>query len=189
MLLCRRCAAKPSNAGSHTATTIFKSPALQHHSRRQQSQRFSLLIPPPPSSLPKPTPAKYYRRTRKWLRRLLYLSAFTGSAILLDKQFNASSLTRSFRTFGLGILVGIDYKINFRAHPTFAESIEALHARNAQKLFDLLRTNGGLYLKIGQAIAMQSAILPPQFQKMFQKVRHFTYLPLNYNPYFCRISS
>ncbi len=170
MLLCRRCAAKPSNASSHTVTNILKSPALQHHSRRQ-SQRFSPLIPPPPSSLPKATPAKYYRRTRKWLRRLLYLSAFTSSAILLDKQFNASSLTRSFRTFGLGVLVGIDYKINFRAHPPFADSIEALHARNAQRLFDLLRTNGGLYLKIGQAIAMQSAILPPQFQKMFQKVR------------------
>jgi aarF domain-containing kinase len=37
-------------------------------------------------------------------------------------------------------------------------------------LFDLLRANGGLYLKIGQAIAMQSAILPPEFQKMFSKM-------------------
>ncbi|KAL8897302.1 MAG: hypothetical protein Q9192_002653 [Flavoplaca navasiana] len=50
------------------------------------------------------------------------------------------------------------------------DSIQALHARNAERLFDLLRTNGGLYLKIGQAIAMQSAILPPEFQKMFSKM-------------------
>ena len=28
----------------------------------------------------------------------------------------------------------------------------------------------GLYLKIGQAIAMQSAILPPEFQKMFARM-------------------
>ncbi|EDO01851.1 hypothetical protein SS1G_04326 [Sclerotinia sclerotiorum 1980 UF-70] len=31
-------------------------------------------------------------------------------------------------------------------------------------------TNGGLYLKIGQAIAMQSAVLPPEFQKMFARM-------------------
>lgn len=68
------------------------------------------------------------------------------------------------------MLVGIDYKINFRAHPPLARSIEALHGRNAERVFDLLRHNGGLYLKIGQAIAMQSAILPPEFQKMFAKM-------------------
>lgn len=64
-------------------------------------------------------------------------------------------------------MIGIDYKINFRPHPPLADSIEALHLRNAQRIFELLRYNGGLYLKIGQAIAMQSAILPPEFQKMF----------------------
>jgi aarF domain-containing kinase len=37
-------------------------------------------------------------------------------------------------------------------------------------LCDLLSKNGGLYLKIGQAIAMQSAVLPPEFQKMFAKM-------------------
>lgn len=37
-------------------------------------------------------------------------------------------------------------------------------------MFDLLRHNGGLYLKIGQAIAMQSAIMPPEFQKMFSRM-------------------
>jgi aarF domain-containing kinase len=66
--------------------------------------------------------------------------------------------------------VGFDYKINFRPNPLFANSIEDLHGRNAQRIFDLIRTNGGLYLKIGQAIAMQSAVLPPQFQKMFARM-------------------
>ena len=88
----------------------------------------------------------------------------------IDKQFYASSLTRSARTFGLGLIVAIDYKINFRAHPPLAKSIAALHARNAERLYELLRANGGLYLKIGQAIAMQSAVLPPEFQKMFSKM-------------------
>jgi aarF domain-containing kinase len=67
-------------------------------------------------------------------------------------------------------VVGFDYKINFRPNPPFADSIEELHGRNAQRIFDLIRTNGGLYLKIGQAIAMQSAVLPPQFQKMFARM-------------------
>jgi len=100
----------------------------------------------------------------------VYLSLATGTIYAIDSQFNASSITRSFRTFGVGVLVAADYKINFRPHPPLAKSIEAVHSRNAERVFDLLRANGGLYLKIGQAIAMQSAILPPEFQKMFSKM-------------------
>jgi len=66
---------------------------------------------------------------------------------------------------------------DFREHPPLADSIEALHARNAERLFNLLHTNGGLYLKIGQAIAMQSAVLPPSFQKMFSRM--FDDAPMN----------
>ena len=138
--------------------------------RHLQTQRFSPLVPPSPASLGRAAAPKTYPRTRKWTRRLGYLT-LTGAIIYaLDRQLYASSLTRSVRTFGLGLLVAADYKINFRAHPPLAASIEALHARNAQRLYDLLRINGGLYLKIGQAIAMQSAVLPPQFQKMFAKM-------------------
>jgi aarF domain-containing kinase len=67
-------------------------------------------------------------------------------------------------------VVALDYKINFRAHPFFGGSISDLHRRNAERMYDLLRTNGGLYLKIGQAVAMQSAVLPPEFQKRFAKM-------------------
>ncbi|KAL4743482.1 ABC1 family-domain-containing protein [Aspergillus similis] len=118
----------------------------------------------------KPVPARTYRRTRKWLRRIFYLSLATGIVYVLDNQFYASSLTRTARTFSLGILVALDYKINFRPNPPLAGSIADVHARNAERLSDLLRHNGGLYLKIGQAIAMQSAILPPEFQKMFARM-------------------
>ncbi|KAF2109204.1 ABC1 family-domain-containing protein [Lophiotrema nucula] len=130
------------------------------------------LRPPNPAELPKPKPRKIkppFTR-RRWVRRLFWTSAILGTGYVLDKQFNASALARSFRTFRTGLLVGLDYKINFRAHPLLGGTIEDLHARNAERVFDLLRHNGGLYLKIGQAIAMQSAILPPQFQKMFAKM-------------------
>lgn len=140
--------------------------------RHVQSQAWQPLRPPNPADLPKPKHRKTkppFRR-RRWVRRAIFWSAVLGTGYVVDRQWNASSLTRSFRTFYTGLLVGLDYKINFRAHPPLVDSIEQLHARNAQRVFDLLRHNGGLYLKIGQAIAMQSAILPPEFQKMFAKM-------------------
>ncbi|KAI9819290.1 MAG: hypothetical protein M1827_007447 [Pycnora praestabilis] len=138
--------------------------------RSIQTHQFQPFAPPSPSSLGKAAPAKTYRRTRRWTRRFVYLTIGTAVVYAVDTQFYASSITRSARTFRLGVLVAIDYKINFRPNPPLADSITALHARNAQRLFDLLRANGGLYLKIGQAIAMQSAVLPPEFQKIFAKM-------------------
>ena len=137
--------------------------------RALQTARFEAFAPPPPASLPKPKVPKP-KRPFKWTRRLGYLAAVLATAALADRLFYASSLTRSVRTFRLGLLVALDYKINFRPNPPLADSIEALHVRNAQRLFDLLRSNGGLYLKIGQAIAMQSAVLPSEFQKMFARM-------------------
>ena len=166
--LCSKCIRANLRAVS-TSLPCLRS--FYHASRKlAQAERFQPFVPPSPSSLPKAGPPKTYTRTRKYIRRLFYLGAATGIAWAIDKQFYASSLTRTTRTFGLGVLVAADYKINFRANPPLAKSIEHLHARNAERLYDLLRTNGGLYLKIGQAIAMQSAILPPQFQKMFSKM-------------------
>ncbi|RFU33677.1 hypothetical protein B7463_g2706, partial [Scytalidium lignicola] len=88
----------------------------------------------------------------------------------MDTQLYASSILRSLRTFGTGFIVAVDYKLNFRPNPWLGGDITDLHRRNAERLSELLRHNGGLYLKIGQAIAMQSAILPPEFQKMFARM-------------------
>lgn len=88
----------------------------------------------------------------------------------VDTRFYDSVATRSLRTFATGLLIALDYKLNFRPDPWIGESVADVHARSAQRVFDLLRANGGLYLKIGQAIAMQSAVLPPEFQKMFSRM-------------------
>lgn len=137
---------------------------------------FSPLRPPSPSSLGAPRAARSFRRTRRWARRLLVLSAALGAGYLVDRQVYASGVARSLRTFGTGLLVAADYKLNFRAEPLpligagGADAIPDLHRRSAERLFHLLRGNGGLYLKIGQAIAMQSAVLPPEFQRMFARM-------------------
>jgi aarF domain-containing kinase len=127
-------------------------------------------VPPSPESLGKAAPAKQYRKTIKWGRRLLYISVVTGGLYLIDTQLYAASVTRSLRTFALGVVVAADYKLNFRPNPILGGDIVDLHMRNAERLFNLLHQNGGLYLKIGQAIAMQSAVLPPEFQKMFSRM-------------------
>jgi aarF domain-containing kinase len=145
------------------------SPLFPRRSIHQTANR-AAFAPPSPASLGKAAPAKEYKRLRKWGRRFVYLGLFGAAGYVVDNQFYAASITRSVRTFSLGLWVALDYKINFRENPPFAADIGEVHHRNASKLFDLLRSNGGLYLKIGQAIAMQSAILPPEFQKMFARM-------------------
>ncbi|KAI9668325.1 MAG: hypothetical protein M1829_005529 [Trizodia sp. TS-e1964] len=163
--LCARCPKGPRHVLASPRTRV----AIQRRNIRK-FQQYQPFVPPAPSSLPAAAPPKTYARTIRYTRRLLYLAIGLGSLYFIDHHFYASSIKRTLRTFGLGLTAAIDYKINFREHPPFASSITALHARNAEKLFDLLRDNGGLYLKIGQAIAMQSAILPPEFQKMFARM-------------------
>lgn len=135
-----------------------------------QSANRAAFVPPSPASLGKAAPAQEYKRLRKWGRRFAYLTLVGAAGYVVDNQLYAGSITRSVRTFSLGLWVALDYKINFRENPPFAADIGEVHHRNASKLFELLRTNGGLYLKIGQAIAMQSAILPPEFQRMFSRM-------------------
>ena len=162
--VCPPCITRLQAASSHRALShvsnlhVPHGPLSNHRTRvggRGLHSDFKPFVPPTPSSLPKPAPPKTYRRTLKSIRTLFYLGIGVGLAYGVDKYFLYSSLFRSARTFGFGCLVATDYKINFRPHPPLAESIRALHYRNAERLFNLLRENGGLYLKIGQAIAMQ----------------------------------
>ncbi|CAK1359197.1 ABC1 family protein [Cercospora beticola] len=185
--VCRQCASKtlasPSRFGAdqqlrQSSTRAFfpprhtrprslplSSPVL----RRFQGQ-FTHAKPPSPADLGAPKQAKQYRKSRKWLRRLIRTSLAVAVVLGIDTQFYDACLTRSVRTFSIGLLIALDYKLNFRADPWIGDSVEDLHHRSAVRVFELLRANGGLYLKIGQAIAMQSAVLPPEFQKMFARM-------------------
>lgn len=44
-------------------------------------------------------------------------------------------------------LITLDYKLNFNEEKS--EQIPELHQRVADRLYDLLTSNGGLYIKIG----------------------------------------
>lgn len=166
-----------SRRGTRPLTIISTAPSIRSIPtppvstvfRRFQSQ-FKPARPPSPEALGKPVAAKTYRRTRKWLRRLIRLTLATALVLGLDSYFYDACLTRSLRTFYSGLVIALDYKVNFRPDPWIGDTVADVHSRSAQRVFDLLRANGGLYLKIGQAIAMQSAVLPPEFQKMFQRM-------------------
>lgn len=159
----------PASATTAKSTSSRSRNPLGRRYAQTRSQ-FEPLRPPSPESLGAPQTARDFGRSRKWLGRMLALGAVGGTIYLVDRQVYASGLGRSLRTFGNGIYVALDYKLNFRPEPLLGGSIEDLHRRSAERLFELLRVNGGLYLKIGQAIAMQSAVLPPEFQKMFSRM-------------------
>ena len=83
---------------------------------------------------------------------------------------------RSLRAQAVIFQISLDYKLNYRkAMEESEDRVNELHRRNAQRVCDLLKTNGGLYIKIGQSIAMQGALLPSEFQRMFAS--HFDSAP------------
>ncbi|CAO3601147.1 unnamed protein product [Absidia cylindrospora] len=73
----------------------------------------------------------------------------------------AQLVQRNLRTFYHGVALAVDYKW----HGGHMETINALHERVANWIFDVFERNGGLYIKMGQVIATQSAVLPVAYQR------------------------
>ncbi|KAG2176985.1 hypothetical protein INT43_007639 [Umbelopsis isabellina] len=85
-----------------------------------------------------------------------------------DSNTEAQLVTRNVRTFYNGIGLAVDYKLNFK--PGDLSSMEAVHERVANRIYDVCERNGGLYIKIGQVIGTQAAVLPAQYQKRARKL-------------------
>ncbi|KAK6904491.1 Atypical/ABC1/ABC1-B protein kinase [Kwoniella mangroviensis CBS 10435] len=116
-----------------------------------------------------PTPKSQPRsRGSKWAKRGAVVGVVVSGLWVYDHQFNASAVTRSLRTAYIGLLCTLDYKINFS--PSKADQIEALHERVANRLKWVIDTNQGLYLKLGQALGLQAALLPKPYREAFGHV-------------------
>jgi aarF domain-containing kinase len=87
-----------------------------------------------------------------------------GGVYNLDSRSDGQLVARNFRTFYNGVALAIDYKLNFKPGDMDGKNIDALHERVANRIFDVFEKNGGLYIKMGQVIGTQSAILPPAYQ-------------------------
>ncbi|CAA7264407.1 unnamed protein product [Cyclocybe aegerita] len=105
------------------------------------------------------------RRLRKYVKRTGYLALGLGVLYGVDKYYNASSIIRNFRTLWTCAMITADYKWNFTPEKT--KQIPQLHERVADRVFNLLTSNGGLYIKIGQAIGANAALLPKPMQVRF----------------------
>ncbi|KAI8873705.1 ABC1-domain-containing protein, partial [Ramicandelaber brevisporus] len=101
-------------------------------------------------------------RMNRWLFRAGATGFILGGAYEYDRYRYGSGLFRTIRTLGVGLIVTLDYKINFREGSSQQE-LDRIHDRCANLILDTCRKNGGLYIKFGQAIAMQSAVMPPQY--------------------------
>lgn len=114
-------------------------------------------------------PATLPKSRRQWTRtQTIGASVLAGGLALYgyDYAFNASAITRAVRCVYNITFIGLDYKLNFKE----GKDINALHERSADRLLTLLIKNKGLYIKMGQAIAVQEGIFPPAFQKKLKQL-------------------
>lgn len=102
------------------------------------------------------------------VKRTAYTTFGLGAAYLADTELNASAVTRNLRTLWTCALISADYKLNFT--PEHADCIPAIHQRVADRMYDLFTSNGGLYIKIGQAIGANAALMPAPFQQKFARL-------------------
>ncbi|KZP12441.1 hypothetical protein FIBSPDRAFT_157672 [Athelia psychrophila] len=84
-------------------------------------------------------------KLHRYARRTAYFALGVGGIYVADRAFNASSVSRNFRTLWTCALISLDYKLNFTAeHP---ERIPEIHQRVADLMYKLFTDNGGLYIK------------------------------------------
>ncbi|KAI0763799.1 atypical/ABC1/ABC1-B protein kinase [Trametes elegans] len=112
--------------------------------------------------------AQQSSRLQRYTRRTAYVLLGLGAAYGLDRQFNASAIGRNVRTLWTCMTIALDYKLNFTHEK--ADKIPALQERVAERVYNLLTSNGGLYIKIGQAIGNNAALLPRPLQEKFSKL-------------------
>ncbi|KAL7277893.1 hypothetical protein ACG7TL_008842 [Trametes sanguinea] len=155
MLSALRLSWRPSRLPPHSPSSSF-APRPTFRSTHPLRFPHTLSAPSQPS------------RARKYARRSAYILLGLGVAYGLDRQFNASAITRNARTLWTCIVIAIDYKLNFT--PEKAHKIPELQERVAERIYDLLTSNGGLYIKIGQAIGNNAALLPKPLQEKFSKL-------------------
>jgi len=105
-------------------------------------------------------------QSSKLLRFSLYGTGILTTGYLFDRYLYESTGARTVKSFYVLIRIGLDYKLFFNEN----NDIAALHERNADRLYNLLNDNKGLYIKLGQNIANQATIFPKAFQDKFSKL-------------------
>ncbi|KAL8293621.1 hypothetical protein RQP46_000322 [Phenoliferia psychrophenolica] len=96
------------------------------------------------------------------------LGLVVGGTVALgvaDHQFNAEAAFRTLRTAYYGILMMVDFKLNFDP-----QNADAIHERAAERIYTFCSKNGSLYIKLAQSIAIQAAVLPVPYRRAFANI-------------------
>lgn len=122
------------------------------------------------------TVAETQKKKLRWYWKLLIAlgataGVTTGGVVVADRYYMGGILTRSLRAYATLAQVGLDYKMHSGKNPKGSRvPVDELHDRNAKRVCDMIKTNGGMFLKIGQAIAVQGAALPEAYQREFKEM-------------------
>ncbi|KAN0060806.1 hypothetical protein ACQY0O_007465 [Thecaphora frezii] len=103
-------------------------------------------------------------KASRWRTALLVIGAAGAAGYFVDEYLNARTAQRNLLTAWTGLQIALDYKFNFDRDSL--ESINALHERCAERLLYVCERNQGLYIKLGQAIGVQAAILPKPYHQL-----------------------
>ncbi|ODV78667.1 ABC1-domain-containing protein [Suhomyces tanzawaensis NRRL Y-17324] len=101
----------------------------------------------------------------RFVRASLVLVSIGGGVYLIDRYAYSSLLTRSVRAIYIMLWIAYEYAIGSKT-----KDLDHIHEHTSEELLRLLKTNKGLYIKLGQAIANQGAILPLAYQEKFPKL-------------------
>lgn len=150
-----------SPSGPTTAKVIAEGTTQERHDEKN----------PPGDDGTKPTGGKKARPAIKikwyWKGLILLVELCIGD-YLLDRYVFGGVMLRTTIAYAVLARVGLDYKLHYGKDCWLARHPEEdLHHRNAQRVCTMLKWNGGLYLKAGQAVAMQGSVLPEEYQRMF----------------------
>lgn len=89
-----------------------------------------------------------------------------GAFYAWDRFANRGAILRTFSCVYNIAYIGVDYKLNFRE----GNDIDALHERSADRMYKLIIQNKGLYIKLGQSLAVQANLLPPAYRERLSKL-------------------
>lgn len=99
-----------------------------------------------------------------WKKLLIGITGSTVVIYLGDTYLGNGIIQRNCRSISALVALSIDYKLHFEED----YDIDSLHERNAQRIYDLIIDNKGLYIKLGQMIAVQGVMFPKHYQEKFK---------------------
>ena len=109
------------------------------------------------------------KRVRQRRRRGLAFitSLFSVGLYVYDRQYKHSTLTRNLRAISTFTVVAVDTKVQ-RLLGDYGDE-KRMRERSAERFIEMFESNGGIYQKIGQGIALQSTTMSPELRTKFAK--------------------